>query len=147
MHYTKDPFQKANQGGINDDGKQKSKIVYIYADPNTDQDWIRLYKKYISLHPKESYKSDTCKSFYLWPLRNVTSTYWYGDQAYGKTKVGSIMKEICSQAKLKGKFTSHSLRHTATTRMFNAKVEEEIVKEITGHSSDCVQMCMKMCDA
>ena len=144
LRYTEDPLQKANQGGINDDGKQKSKIVYIYADPNTDRDPLRLYKKYVTLQPKKSY---TCKSFYLRPLRNVTPTCWYGDQSYGKTKVGSIVKEICSQAKFKGKFTNHSLRRTAATRMFHAKIEEKIVKEITGHSSDCVRMYMKTCDA
>ena len=43
-------------------------------------------------------------------------------------------------AYIPGKFTNHSLRRTAATRLFSAGIEEKIVKEITGHSSDCVRL-------
>ncbi len=42
------------------------------------------------------------------------------------------------RAGIPGRFTNHSLRMTAATRMFNAGVEEEVVKECTGHKSNAV---------
>ena len=38
-----------------------------------------------------------------------------------------------------GFFSNHSLRATAATRLFNANVEEQLVKLKTGHTSDAVQ--------
>ncbi len=38
-----------------------------------------------------------------------------------------------------GKFTNHSLRVSAVTRMFNEGIEEQVVKEKTGHRSDAVR--------
>ncbi len=38
-----------------------------------------------------------------------------------------------------GKFTNHSLRVSAATRMFNEGIEEQVVKEKTGHHSDAVR--------
>ena len=52
------------------------------------------------------------------------------------------MQDAC----IPGNYTNHSLRRTAATRLLQAKVEEKIVKEITRHKSDCVQMYQRTSD-
>ncbi len=46
------------------------------------------------------------------------------------------------QAGKTGNFTNHSLRVTVATRMFEGGIEEQLVKEKTGHKSDAVR-CYK----
>ena len=145
IRYIEDPLQKANQGGLNDDNPGHGKEVYIYASHNYKRDPVRLYKKYVSFQPKNV--KPACSSFYLCPLRKPTPTCWYGDQAYGKKNVGCVVKSIMAKAKIKGRWTNHSLRRTASTRLLSAKVAEKVVKEITGHTSDCVRMYQKTCDS
>ncbi len=48
------------------------------------------------------------------------------------------------QAGKSGTFTNHSLRVTAATRMFEGGVEEQLVKEKTGHKSDAVRAYKRM---
>ena len=139
IRYTQDALQKNNQGGLYDDNPGQGKVVYIYASPNTQRDPIRLFKKYVSLQPKSD-KPASCTSFYLRPLRKPTAKCWYGDQPYGKNNIGQVVKKIMEKAHIKGRWTNHSLRRTAASRLMAAKVEEKIVKEITGHKSDCVRM-------
>ena len=136
LRYDEDPLQKSNQGGLNDNNPGSGKQVYVYPSPNVARDPVRIYKKYISLMPS----SLSCKSFYLRPLRKPTSDCWYGDQPYGQKKTSQVVKSIMENAKISGRYTNHSLRRTAATRLLQAKVEEKIVKEITGHKSDCVRM-------
>ncbi len=45
-----------------------------------------------------------------------------------------------TRAGIPGRFTNHSLCVIAATRMFNAGVEEQVVKERTGHKSDAVRV-------
>ena len=39
-----------------------------------------------------------------------------------------------------GYFTNHSLRATCASRMYDKKIPEQIIKETTGHRSECVQV-------
>ena len=91
--------------------------------------------------------SKSCRSFYLRPLRKPTEDCWYGDQPYGQKKTSQVVKVIMENAKISGRYTNHSLRRTAATRLLQAKVEEKIVKEITGHKSDCVRMYQRTSDS
>ena len=50
-----------------------------------------------------------------------------------------MVKDICSKVGLEGKFSNHSLRATCTSRMYANEVPEQIIKEVTGHRSDCVR--------
>ena len=45
------------------------------------------------------------------------------------------MTTICQRADLPVRYTNHSLRATAATRMFASGVPEKIVGEVTGHKS------------
>ncbi len=43
------------------------------------------------------------------------------------------------RAGFKGRYTNHGLRVIAATCMFNAGIEEQVVKEKTGHKSDAIR--------
>ena len=49
-----------------------------------------------------------------------------------------MVKHLATAAGLAGKFTNHSLRATAASRMYQAGIPEKFIKEITSHKSDAV---------
>ena len=49
------------------------------------------------------------------------------------------MKDFCKEAGLEGNFTNHSLRITCASRMYERQMPEQMIKEITGHRSDCIE--------
>ena len=53
------------------------------------------------------------------------------------------MKTLHEIVKIKGRFMNHSLRATSASHVFAKKVPEQVIKEITGHKSDCV--CVHKC--
>ena len=46
-----------------------------------------------------------------------------------------MISRIMSSANISGHFTNHSLQSTATTRLFNAHLDEQLIMAQTGHSS------------
>ena len=70
----------------------------------------------------------------------------YADQPSGINKVTRVVKEICKFAGIEGKFTNHSLRATSVSIMFQNDVLEWVIKEITGHRSDCVHTYRRTSD-
>ena len=55
---------------------------------------------------------------YLRPKQRCTPAVWYCDQPYGKNKVAGTVKKLCEIAEIKGKFSNHSLRVAAASRMY-----------------------------
>ena len=53
--------------------------------------------------------------------------------------MSNCIKDICKEAGFEGKFTNHSLRAMSASRMYQSMVPEQVIKEITGHCSDCVR--------
>ena len=131
--YTEDAKQKTNQGGLVCKGK--SKTVWVYPTDGSDRDAVAVVQKYVGLMPPGT----SCKKFHLRPKKNPLPSVWYCDQSYGMNKVKSTVKEICKQAGFVGKFTNHSLRATCATRMYHSNIPEQIIKETTGHRSECVR--------
>ena len=138
--YKEDPLQKTNQGGL--ESKGKSKMVHVYPASDQNRCPVRIYKKYIGLMPE----SKTCKKLYLRCKKKVTPKVWFCDQPYGLNKVKSTVKQICKEAGLVGKFTNHSLRATCASRMYANEVPEQLIKEITGHRSECVRTYKRTSD-
>ena len=113
---------------------KSSKVVYVYRTSDKNRDPVTYYEKYCRLlAPTCSSKKlySRCKKFH-------TPSQWYCDQPLGINKIKTAVKEMCKQAGVQGKFTNHSLRATAATRMYDNQVPEQIIKETTGHKSDCV---------
>ena len=131
--YKEDPLQKTIQGGIG--CKNSRKIVHVYPASDERRCPVRILKKYIRLMPPPK----TCQKFYLRPRPKFTHTVWYCDQPYGNHKLSSTIKLMCAKAGLKGKFTNHSLRATSASRMYENDIPEQVIKEITGHHSECVR--------
>ena len=131
--YPKDPFQKNNQGGLT--SRQNNKIVRVFPASDISRCPMRLYLKYIRLLPENK----SCGKLYLRPRPKFSPSVWYCDQPYGKNKVSGAVKKLCEIAKIEGKYSNHSLRATSASRMFQHNVSEQVIKEITGHKSDCVR--------
>ena len=134
MVYCEDLLQKTNQGGLI--CKNRNKIVHIYPASNPTRCPIRLYRKYIGL----LLQSRSCRKLYLRCKRKVNPRVWYYDQPYGVNRIKNTVKEICKEAGFEGKFTNHSLRATCASRMYDQDVPEQVIKEVTGHKSDCVRV-------
>ena len=50
------------------------------------------------------------------------------------------MKEICEEGGIDGHFMNHSLQAACASRMYDANIPEQIIKEVTGHHSECVRV-------
>ena len=138
--YREDPLQKTNQGGLK--SKPSSKIVKVFPSENFQRCPVRLFVKYCGLLPQ----SRSCGKLYLRPRAKPTPSTWYCDQPYGKNKVGQVVKDVCKTANVEGKFSNHSLRASNATRMFQNNISEQVIKEITGHKSDCVRVYKRTSD-
>ena len=132
--YREDPLQKTNQGGLI--GKCQNKVVKVFPSANRSRCPVKLFGKYIGLLPN----SKSCGKLYLHPRAKPTPSVWYCDAPFGKNKIYSNVKDVCKLAGIEGKFTNHSLRATCASRMFSCQIPEQVIKEITGHKSECVRV-------
>lgn len=135
LEYTEDS-SKNNQGGLRHRRVQK-KISRAYANKvNPDRCLIRLYRKYMSLRPKD----DRCpQDFYLWPLANPRKDCWYMVQAMGIHKISTILNGLAKQIGIQGKVTNHSCCATCASRIYQGDCDEQLVMEKTGHRSNAVR--------
>ena len=131
--YTEDPLQKTNQGGLVSRGKPKR--VVVYPSQHQLRCPVFLYKKYVKLLPNTT----RCSKLYLRVRKIPQPNCWYGDQPYGFNKIKKTIKELCKEAGFDGHFTNHSLRASCATRMYDNDVPEQVIKEVTGHRSECVR--------
>ena len=108
------------------------KTVYHHANTdNPERCFVRLFQMYISLCPADA----PPESFYLRPLKLPTATCWYSKQAIGHSNLESTVARLFKTAGIPGYKTNHSLRATATSRLYQAGVDEQLVMERTGHRS------------
>ncbi len=117
LEYSEDRKTKTNQGGLKHKWI-KPKVVRAYGNTNSDRNLVRLYEKYCSLLPPKEFSR--CSALYKYPLKEtkVTPRQWYTDKPIGINKVREIVKNLTKEAGIPGRFTNHSLRVTAATRMF-----------------------------
>ena len=77
-------------------------------------------------------------AFYHRPLAKFSSDPSkpsYGKQQVGVCTLKKIVPNMCEQAGCIGRYTNHSLRAMAITRMYNAGVPEKLIAETSGHKS------------
>ena len=132
--YREDPLHKTDQGGLSSKGT--AKIVHVYPSANSRKCPLRIFKKYVGLLPQ----SKKCNKLYLRCKKKPTPITWYCDQPFGVNKIKSTVKEMCKMAGIDGNFTNHSLRASCASRMYEKNVPEQIIKETTGHRSECVRV-------
>ena len=112
--------------------KLKLKAVLHYK--NTDNRArcpVRLYMLYLSKCPQQSNNN----GFYLKPLQNPYGNIWYSCVLLGHNTSECTIKSMCKSAEVTGYKTNHSLHATATTRLYHAGVDEQLIMERTGHKS------------
>ncbi len=135
LQYREDKQSKTNQGRLSSKHSQ-CKEAKVYGSDNPLQDIVCLYKKYINLLPVNGKQL----SLYKYPLKRPQPNVWYSDAQLGVNALQKIMKTLYSKAGLSGeKFCNHSLQATCTTRMYQAGVDEQVIKKFTGHASEVVR--------
>ena len=83
--------------------------------------------------------SDQYENFYLRPFANPKPNCWYTCQPIGKNTLANVLSEIAKKAGIDGRVTNHSLRATATSRLYNENFDEQLICEVTGHRSNAVR--------
>ena len=124
-------ISKNHPGGLR--GRNLSpKVVVHHANLDRPQYcFVRLFRKYRDLCPQDAPPD----AFYLQPARNPTSTCWYSNRPLGHNPLSKTVGRLCKDAGVEGFKTNHSLRATATSRLYRAGVDEQLVMERTGHRS------------
>ena len=64
---------------------------------------------------------------------------WYEHAPVGKEKLRTFVATMCQEAGIAPK-TNHSLRATGATALFNANVLEKLIRDVTGHHSNLLQL-------
>ncbi len=142
--YTEDIVTKTNQGGLSG-RKMSPKVVKAFGNPNPQRDLVRLYQKYVSLCPTEP-KSDALYKYGLVEGKR-TPRQWYCDKPLGINSISKCVSNLMKQAGKTGNYSNHSLRVTAAMRMFEGRIEEQLIKEKTGHKSDAVRSYKRTSDS
>jgi hypothetical protein len=127
---------KNDQGGMAKK-QQPPKEVLAYGPENPDRNIVNLYKQYVSKCPVLG-KTD---AFFRQSCRGtaITDEAWYTRQPVGLNTLSLTVKRIMKAAGIPGKWTNHSLRSGCATTLHRANVEEQTIKNVTGHRSDAVR--------
>ncbi len=143
LEYKEDQQTKSNQGGLVT-RKWQPKFMKVLGNSDDSCNIMTLYSKYISLLPPDP----KCNALYKYelPTSKLMAHTWYQDWPLGVNAVAKVISMLMSHAGFKGRYTNHSLRVTAATRMFNAGMEEQVVKEKTGHKSDAIRVYERTAD-
>jgi len=135
-------ISKANSGGLSS-FRRKQKVTEAFEITDVPSRCpVLLFELYQSKCPAN--RPD--HAFYLRPLQHPTQKQWYSVAAVGVNTLSNTVSRLCKKAGFVGFFSNHSLRATAATRLFNANVEEQLVKLKTGHTSDAVQSYKRVSD-
>ena len=134
LQYREDVKGKTHQGGLS--SKVKPRTLKVYGSPNPSRNVVNLFAQYIRLLPGEPKNGSFYK--YSLPASKRTGSQWYSDRPIGVNQLKKVVKSIMTKGGLEGKYTNHSLRVTCVTRMFEAGVDEQLIKTFTVHKSDAV---------
>ena len=136
LRYCEDERSKTNQGGLVG-RRQNPKVVKIYGNDDLNRNVVRLFLKYTSLLPVDG----KCSALYKYPLatKKLRASTWYTDKPVGVKSLKKIVSNLAKEAGLVGHYSNHSLRASTATRMYQSGVDEQVIKEITGHKSDSVR--------
>ena len=135
--FYREDMSKNRQGGI-DHRKIVRKQVRAYENLDEPERCIvKIYQKYLSVRPK----GEKCSNaMYLRPLAKTTSDgIWFSMQPMGRHKLSTVVAELLAKIGITGKISNHSLRASAASRLYQNKVDEQLIMETTGHRSNAVR--------
>ena len=112
------------------------KCVPIYENQAVpERCHVRILDVYIKKLPPEAKARDI---FYARPLPSTPTAPdkpWFAASPIGKNVLANMLKDMCTEAGIKGHKTNHSLRATGASELFAAGVPEKIIQQRTGHRS------------
>ena len=139
--YREDLGLKTNKGGLKH-RKMSPKVVNVYQSGNRECCPVWILYIYFCKLPLNC----TCPALYLRPYEAFTANKWYRNQPVGLNKLSNVVKYVCKNAGFEGYYTNHSLRSTATTRMYHNNCSEQVIQEVKGHRSLPVHGYKRTCE-
>ena len=136
VEYNED-VSKSNQGGLRH-RKTSRKSVRAFDNPaEPERCFVRLFELYLSKCPEQ----DRPDAFYLKAMPKPTAQQWYCRSPLGHNTLKGMFRSICTTAGLDDptRFTNHSLRRTAATKLYQADFDEQLIAEVTGHRSTAIR--------
>ena len=124
---------KTFHGGLTD-LKYEPRVVKHVCHPLNEKHescLVELFRMYIGL--VQSISSEIT-AFYFKPNSKRLA---YDKQVVGINKLNGILPSMCKEAGFKAK-SSHCLRVTCASALFNAGVEEKLIRDRTGHRSNAL---------
>ncbi len=122
---------KTNQGGLLHRDRTPKKVVHYQNEDCTERCLVWLYKLYNSKCPDDRPKD----AFYLKPLKCLKGAVWYQLSAIGHNILSKMVSRIMAKSGIEERYSNHSLRSTATSSLFHAGLDEQLIMLRTGHSS------------
>ena len=137
-----DSIQKNNQPRVeNAQSSQSVKEGRIYSVEGVpDRCPVRCFEVYLEK------LSANCDRVFYQSLRNwATSPEWYNPKLpMGVNTIANLMQRISKEAGLSQVYSSHCIRPTVVTNMFNQSLQAEDIQNITGHKNkNSVERYMK----
>ena len=138
LQFVENVKSKTNQGGLKRK-LQKPEVVNMYPNVNPSRCVIQYYELYVAHLPEGGKHGD----FYLYEKKkwDVNDKVWNDDRCIGINPLRGTVKRLCKLAGFNMKnIHNHSLHSSCCSRLFVAGVDEQLIKEISGHRSNAVRM-------
>lgn len=132
VYYQYTEFISKNNQHRFKDTNTSNKQVRSYAFPGNSRCLVKLLDSYLSKLPPNS------SHLYMRPLPvfpDDLSKPSYTKQRVGINSIKQFLPSICDACGFGRKYTNHSLRATAITRMFEGKIPEKVIADKSGHKS------------
>ena len=126
---------KNRQGGFGSLNLHNKIVRHYQNSSNPSRCHVGIIDRYLRLIPQEARDQD---NFYLIPLLKKPvdpMKPWYTKTPIGRNRLNGMLKEMCLEAGISGKYTNHILRAYGATSMFQAGVPEKLIQQRTGHRS------------
>ena len=120
--YTEDK-SKTNQGGLLHRNRAPKSVTHYENKSNPKRCLVQLFKNYTS----RCLIDRPDGALYLKPLKRPKGNTWFQRSPVGHNTLSKMISRMMSSAKIPGNYSNHSLRSTATTRLFNAHIDEQLI--------------------
>ena len=109
-----------------------NKTTRAYALPGNERCIVKLLDTYLSLLPPNSpfFYMRALEAFAEDPTKSCITK-----QRVGVNLLKNVLPELSDKCGIGVRYTNHSLRATAITRMFNSGIAEKVIADTSGHRS------------